>query len=442
MFRTTRTGVTFILLLTVCLSLVPVAGAEGTPIANQTAIADALDWLRTQQQADGGFGNAGITCDVVLAIASAGQDPAAWKPTPGGPSVMDYLAGQTASYAATAAQTGKLIVAVVAAGMDPINFGGLDLLAHLQTFYDEVAGYGQGATDQAWAILALLAAGQPVPEAGQAILRGYQQENDGWEAGPGWGTDTNTTALAVQALIAAGAPAGSDTILAARDHLLDQQNDDGGFPYTKPSPWGTDSDADSTAYVIQALMAMGEDPAEEVWTRDGSDPVTALLRFQIESGAFEWQPGFGENLLATAQAVPPLAGKVLPLPAPEWSQPVLVLPSPREGPAPELAQGNLVTCVAPQPSNSWIKAYRLTAEGTWLDVNPRGWSSIRADGLLKIDGLPVDYLTFGGAGNPYRIEMWINGKLAHSVGIYHQGQSLFRIRPEADNYTPWACPVD
>lgn len=427
------------LLLALIFSPVAIAGAGDAVDVDQAAISGALGWLRTQQQVDGGFGNAGVTCDVVLAITSIGQDPATWRPAPDGPSVMDYLAGQAAAYAVTAAQTGKLAVAVASAGMNLADFGGLDLLAHLRTFYTDETGYGQSATDQAWAMLALLAAGQPVSEGDLATLRGYQQENGGWEAGPGWGTDTNTTALVVQTLVAAGESASSEVLQGARAHLLAQQNEDGGFPYTKPSPWGTDSDANSTAYVIQGLLALGEDPAGATWTRPGGDPLTALGRFQIGSGAFEWQPGTGENLLATAQALPLLARKVLLAPALEWQvKSVMLRPSTR-GPAPTLARGNLVTCAAPLPDNSWVKAYRWTAEGEWQDVNPRGWTSVRNDGFLKADGLPVDYATFGGLGNPYRIELWVEGQLVRSVGNFQQGQPPFRIRAEADACTPWAC---
>lgn len=426
--------------LLLSLALAPSAGAEVLPV--EQPVRNALEWLPTQQGADGGFANPGTTCDVVFALASAGHNPAAWRPTPLGPSVMDYLAQNAAAYATGAAQTGKLLVAVVAAGLDPMDFGGLDLLAHLRSFGDGAGAYGAGAMDQAWALLALRAAGKEVTETERAVLRSYQQANGGWEGAPTWGTDTNTTALAVQALLAAGEPLTSKAIQAARAHLLEQENDDGGFPYTKPSPWGSDSDANSTAYVLQAILAMGEDPTAEPWWRGtGNDPVAALLRFQAASGAFEWQPGFGENLLATAQAIPALMGKTFPLPAGQWPEAEVRIPAPHLGPAPTLARGNLVTCVAPPPAVSWVKAYRLTAEGVWEDVNPRGWSAVRSDGYLKVDGLPVDYATFGATGNPYRVELWVNGQVVRTVGVFHQGQPAFRIRPEADSLTPWPCPV-
>jgi len=101
--------------------------------------------------------------------------------------------------------------------------------------------------------------------------------------------------------------------------------------------------------------------------------------------------------------------------------------------------GNLITCVPPQPANyAWIKIYRLDGNGNWGSIS-RGIGSIQANGFLKIDGLPIDVNRFGSAGEPYRIEQWIGGKVVQSVGNTAAGQPEFRLRPNADNYTPWQC---
>ncbi len=101
-------------------------------------------------------------------------------------------------------------------------------------------------------------------------------------------------------------------------------------------------------------------------------------------------------------------------------------------------EGNLVTCV--RPTNSWIKAYRWDGS-MWVDVNPRGWGAVSASGFLKIDGLPVDVARYGGAGQPYRVELWANNVLIRSVGNTSRGEPEFRIRPGVDNHTPWGCPA-
>lgn len=101
--------------------------------------------------------------------------------------------------------------------------------------------------------------------------------------------------------------------------------------------------------------------------------------------------------------------------------------------------GNLITCVPPQPKNyAWIKIYRLDGNNKWYSIS-RGIGSIQASGFLKIDGLPVDSNRFGGDGEPYKIEQWVNGKVAQSTGDFYAGQPEFRLRAFVDNYTPWQC---
>lgn len=281
------------------------------------AAAKALDWLRSQQNDDGGFttgfsaeSNLGATVDAVVAVASAGQDPNAW--TKDGKSPLDYLATTVADAGESSGDTAKLILAAVAAGKDPTDFAGTDLVTALNAFYDADSGAFEGiATFHMMAMLALAAAGEPVPQAAVTWLESVQNDDGGWSFDGSVGenvADTNSTALAIQALIAAGQPAGSPAIQKALDYLRGQQNEDGGFPYAKPSDFGTESDANSTAYVIQALVAAGQDPTGAEWTAEGGTPLDRLLALQIEeSGAFNWKAEVpGENMLATIQAIPAL----------------------------------------------------------------------------------------------------------------------------------------
>lgn len=106
------------------------------------------------------------------------------------------------------------------------------------------------------------------------------------------------------------------------------------------------------------------------------------------------------------------------------------------GPIAPASGGNLLTCVPPYPSYSWIKAYRMQDDGTWQDMNAHGYASIEPSGFLKIDGLPVDFSRYGDAGQPYRIEQWVDGTLVRSVG----DDGNFRIKAAQDNTTPWGCP--
>jgi hypothetical protein len=281
---------------------------------------EALDWLRAHQSADGGFAGdfdsasgLGATMEAVFAIVAGGEDPAAWSQA--GNTPISFLESQASSALSTPGDTAKLILAALAAGRDPRDFGGIDLVSSLEAKSDDSGLYGGAeagnVVSQSLAILALKAAGRPIPASALDWLVAVQLDDGSWswngDTTPGSG-DSNSTALALQALVAADE---QDAVVnKALEYLHGVQNEDGGFPYQKPSNFGTDTDTNSTAYVIQSLIATGNDPASSDWTVGGNTPLTALAALQLESGAFAWQAAApGENFLASAQAVPALEGK-------------------------------------------------------------------------------------------------------------------------------------
>jgi hypothetical protein len=165
-------------------------------------------------------------------------------------------------------------------------------------------------------VLALSSAQRPIPEAAVDYIQAAQQANGAWawDGSMETAADTNSTAFAVQALIAAGIDPSYAPVSDALAYYAEFQNDDGGWPYQNPSEYGTATDANSTAVTIQALIAAGQDPAGTEWTTAGGHtPLMALEGFQNESGAYAWQEAVPEdNLLATVQALPALMGKALP----------------------------------------------------------------------------------------------------------------------------------
>lgn len=280
----------------------------------------ATGWLETQQQDDGGFGSPasspGVTCDAVMALAAAGENSDAFLRN--GTSPLDYLGTHVISATQSVGGTAKLVLAVVAAGQSPDSFAGKDLWEILNGQYDSANGhFGKDGTGHMWAMLSLKGAGEPIPDAAVAWLKGVQIEDGSWDwggttAGPG---DTNDTALALQALAAAGEPKDSPVVTKALGYLLGQQNDDAGFPYVTPSQYGTESDANSTANVIQGLLAVGQDLAE--WSKGDAKVMDLLVSLQNPSGAFRWKADVPQdNLLATVQAIPAVLNQPLPVAAP------------------------------------------------------------------------------------------------------------------------------
>lgn len=301
---------TLLILSSLLLTVLPVLA--GTP--------EAMDWLRTQQNDDGGFGDpestVGNTADAVQAIVAAGEDPNTWDK--GDHTPLTFLAANAAGLA-TAGDTAKVILAVVAAGGAPRDLGGIDVVASLEGMLGPEGKFG-GENDfqfsHCLAILALKSVSRPIPATAADYLKNSQIQDGTWawsfSTTEGEG-DNNSTALAVMALVAAGEPAGGEAIQKATTHFQGQQNDDGGFPYINPSAYGTDSDANTTAVVLQALIAAGQDPA--TWLKgEANTPATALAGFQNDDGSFAWQLAFPDpNFLATVQAVPAMAGKVYPI---------------------------------------------------------------------------------------------------------------------------------
>ena len=97
------------------------------------------------------------------------------------------------------------------------------------------------------------------------------------------------------------------------------QNPTGGWGYLQ----GLDDDPNSTAVVIQALVAGGQSVTEGRWAEPGGNPIEALLRFQLgcdaepaDQGAFTFPGSDGApSPLATEQAVWGTSQRAFPLAA-------------------------------------------------------------------------------------------------------------------------------
>ena len=135
--------------------------------------------------------------------------------------------------------TAKLILAVLAGKLDPTAFGGRNLTSRLGTFLDGTTGaFGDGSTfGQSLAILALKVRARVIPTAAVNELQGLQDTDGSWnyqartDSTPG---DTNSTAIAVEALVAAGVAPSAASMAKTIAYLQKQQNSDGGFTFSAP----------------------------------------------------------------------------------------------------------------------------------------------------------------------------------------------------------------
>ncbi len=304
-----RRGVVALLIVAIVGLLAPAKAAHQSGAA-AAAATKGVAWLKMQQSPNGSLAdNFSLTAELILAIKAAGQNPNTFST----PSPVSYLAANAATIAGqNVGVIGKVVLAVKAAGANPASFGGQNLVAAIRS--KNVGGiYDTQLFNQAFAMMALRAAGKPAGLQAFLHVLLLQGPTGGWGfAGPD-DPDTNSTAVAMQALLSAAAPVPSSPLAAlsmfrAVEYLHDQQTGDGAFPYQRTSPFCTGdcpSDPNSTAYVIQALVAAGQNVDGASWQKSGVDPVEALIAMQALDGSF---PGFSA-IFATVQAVPGLVGK-------------------------------------------------------------------------------------------------------------------------------------
>jgi hypothetical protein len=330
------------------------AGAA-TPTLPQTGAAQsAAAWLGAQFNTGGFIPLSGSTApdlpstvNSVLALAGAGVDASTAN------NAVQFLEANSASYISANGSDGPgqlslLILDAHALGVDPATFGGTDLVARLlateQTTGPNAGRFGTDAQvpnfnaspfDQGLALAALKAAGVTADTAAISWLQGVQCPSGGWTAPDnvsnpcggdptlGNGPDTNTTAVAIEGLVAQGALTSTVQTSALTFLETTQDSDDAGWGFEpNPSQSPANSDPNSTSLVIQALLSMGLSPTSATFTRNGATPVTALLHFVVPSGpdAGAIASPFGSptagNLLATYQTVPALAGLTFPFNTP------------------------------------------------------------------------------------------------------------------------------
>jgi prenyltransferase beta subunit len=290
---------------------------ETTPpvLAREFIAAQAgLQWLRSQQAADGSFGgNVGATLDTLMAGAAAGDNLSQWR-IPQGATAWSYVRRGASAFVSreeSPASAGKLALAAAAAGLDPRSFAGQNLVAAMSRVYSPTIGaFGSSNWDQAFSLLGWRAAGESVPVSATQRLAQQANPDGGW----GWiasaESDVDSTALAVQALMAAGQPVTATALISGLAYIQAAQNPDGGFPYTPASTTDTSSNANSTAFAVQAILAAGQDPMSAAWTISATTPISFLLGQQQADGGFAFTTP-PANDFATRQAVPALLGKTL-----------------------------------------------------------------------------------------------------------------------------------
>ncbi len=232
--------------------------------------------------------------DAIVALSAAGRTGTLSRR-------IDALSEVASRYATTAGGAGKVALAAVAAGRNPRSLGGVNYITRITATY-RLGRYGVSSYDQAYAMLALAAAGEPIPAG--AIRRLRKTRGAG-----GWGypvnggrDDPSSTGLLMEALRSAGVSPTDPMLRSAAAWLTTQANGQGGFNLDRPRG-RTQSNA--TANAIRGWRSTGRKPPSS-WR-------VALRSLQEDDGGVRFTARIRESrVLATVDALVAFSGQTLP----------------------------------------------------------------------------------------------------------------------------------
>jgi energy-coupling factor transport system substrate-specific component len=293
------------------LAAVAVAGglAGGQPAA-AAGSADAVKWLRSAQNEDGGFAaepggdsSPEMTGWATLGLEAAGVDPRAVS-RGGGATPIAYLK-RTVGEITSTGDLERTILVLSAANLDPRRFKGQDLVARLLRGREGDGSWGGEVNATAFGVLALRAAGESAGGRSARWLRRAANDDGGWGFVPGTTSDPDSTGAALQALAATGGSRG-----AIRDGvawLRSAQREGGGFALL-----GGPVNAQSTAWAVQGLVAAGVSPRGV--RRGGDSPTDYLASVQAADGHYRYSRSLDQTpVWVTGQALQAASGQALPL---------------------------------------------------------------------------------------------------------------------------------
>jgi len=335
--RTTRSlRAAIAAVLTAAIAVTALAAFAPDADALSAPVSKALKYFHARQTKAGGFSVGGssaaeMTPWVMMAIARTGQNPGTWK-RPGGRTPVQYLQSLDLEKAAKS-QSGsaanvpnfyaKTILGYKAARQTAlIRKAGkkrVDLVAKLLAYQDSTGKFttapdGNGnyaaISTTTYAVLALKASGRASAQRAKAVawLKNQAAPSGGFSYMPGGPIDVDSTAAAIQALIAGGVSRGAAVVQDGLAYIKGRQQTSGGFTYAM----GGGPNVESTAQAVEAAIAAGQNPLSAAWKEGGRSGIDYIRSKQASSGLFyHFGTTVSVPLLATAQAVIALQKKTM-----------------------------------------------------------------------------------------------------------------------------------
>jgi Prenyltransferase and squalene oxidase repeat len=293
-------------LLLVALALATLAPAR----AEASGVGRAADWLVSAQNPDGGFGSAPdedsgaeMTGWAMLGLEAAGRNPL--DVARAGRTPVDFLRGDLGALKSPG-DLARTILALEGAGVDPRAFAGANLVSRLLAKRRDNGSYEGWPGSTAFAAIALRTAGVSGLDRTLSWLRQVQNDDGGWGDVPGSPSTADGTGAVMQAL--------SSDSKAARhglSYLRQAQVPGGGFPLGGNGA----PNSQSTAWAIQGVLALGGDPGS--FRRGGASAPDYLAARQAGDGHYRYSKSSDQTpIWVTGQALVAAAGEFYPVPAP------------------------------------------------------------------------------------------------------------------------------
>jgi energy-coupling factor transport system substrate-specific component len=271
----------------------------------------AANWLASVQNTDGGWGSSpddesapDITAWTMLGLEAAGRNPL--DVSSAGRNPVGYLRAKVEELDSPG-DLARTILALYGAGVDPRNFASHDLVEELAAHRRNNGSFEGWPNSTAFAVMALRVGGGGVAQS-TAWLAKVQNADGGWGDEPGLPSNADSTAAVMEAM---------PETQAARDglaYLRQAQRPNGGFPLG-----GNGSvNSQSTAWAVQGMLALG---------KDSGSAIDYLAARQDADGHYRRSATSDETpVWVTAQVIPAVTGDAFPIspvaraPEPELSE--------------------------------------------------------------------------------------------------------------------------
>ncbi len=328
-------AVASVLLLALAFASVLPSRAQATDLG----VSRAAIWLATEQNADGGWGAspkrdsaAEITAWAMLGLEAAGQSP--FTVSRGGHTPIDYLRSHLDELRSPG-DFARTILALQGAKVDPRSFGGRDLVSALLKRRRSNGSFEGWPGTTAYAIIALRAAGAG-DGLGKSVswLAKAQNPDGGWGDLPKPPSTADGTGAAMQAV------PDTETAQQGLGFLRRAERPSGGFALGGNGP----VNSQSTAWAVQGMLAVGADPGR---AKDGKSALEYLAARQDKDGHYRYSPSSDQTAVwVTAEVLVATAGQSFPV------KPVARPVNSPPPPASNSPSGGSVPSFPPPPASS------------------------------------------------------------------------------------------